>query len=248
MRAELQVSDLSSPSDVHGVHGAAGVTQWRSLAGGRGLRGPYEAVEWACVPPGGLSGEHLHTRTEEIYVLLTGRGEALLNGVPHPVRAGQLVVTGLGATHGLRNTGPSPLSWLTLEVPAPRTLALAGTPRKDAPMAPLPDGEAVIVDLGELRDVDPRPTLQGPLRRIRLLEPAPGAREHLPGQGFEHTVFVLEGTATASGPSGDVALREGMAVTTSGGEDLTITGSGGGFKAVCASFVIPSPHGTGTGL
>ncbi|MFH9402249.1 cupin domain-containing protein [Streptomyces sp. NPDC017638] len=248
MRPDLQISDLASPSDVHGVHGAAGVTQWRSLAAGRGLRGPYEAVEWACVPPGGLSGEHLHSRTEEAYVLLSGRGEALLNGEPHPVRAGEIVLTGLGATHGLRNTGAVPLSWLTLEVPAPRTLALTHSAWKEAPMTDPQTGEAVIVDLEELRDVDPRPTLQGPLRRIRLLELAPGAAERLPGQGAEHTVFVLSGAATATSGSGDVTVREGMSVTASGGEDLRITASAAGLRAVCASFVVPSPHERGAGL
>ncbi|MFH9657966.1 cupin domain-containing protein [Streptomyces sp. NPDC017248] len=247
MRPDLQISDLGSPSHVHGVHGAAGVTQWRSLATGRGLRGPYEAVEWACVPPGGLSGEHLHSRTEEAYVLLTGRGEALLNGEPHPVRAGEVILTGLGATHGLRNTGAEPLSWLTLEVPAPRTTALTHTPWKDAPMTDPHAGEAVVVDLEELRDVDPRPTLQGPLHRIRLLELAPGAVERLPGQGAEHTVFVLSGTATASSGSGDVTVREGMSVTTSGGEDLRLTAAATTFRAVCASFVVPSPLGKGAG-
>ncbi|MFF9581226.1 cupin domain-containing protein [Streptomyces achromogenes] len=248
MRPDLQISDLGSPSDVHGVHGAAGVTQWRSLAAGRGLRGPYEAVEWACVPPGGLSGEHLHSRTEEAYVLLSGRGEALLNGEPHPVRAGEVILTGLGATHGLRNTGAGPLSWLTLEVPAPRTLALAHTPWKDAPMTDPHTGEAVVVDLGELRDVDPRPTLQGPLRRIRLLELAPGASEALPGQGAEHTVFVLSGAGTATSGSGDVTVREGMSVTASGGEDLTVTASTAGLRAVCASFAVGSLEGRETGL
>jgi quercetin dioxygenase-like cupin family protein len=109
-------------------------------------------------------------------------------------------------------------------------------------------GEAVIVDLAEVRDVDPRPTLQGPLRRIRLLELAPGASEHLPGPGAEHTVFVLSGTATATSGSGDVTVREGMSVTASGGEDLRITASTAGLRAVCASFVVPSPHERSTGL
>ncbi|KMS70922.1 hypothetical protein ACM01_29295 [Streptomyces viridochromogenes] len=239
MASELLIADLELPSQVYGVHGAAGLTQWRSIAGGTGLRGPYEAVEWACVPPGGLSGEHLHSRTEEVYVLLSGEGEALLNGVAKPVRAGELILTGLGATHGLRNVGPGPLSWLTLEVPAPQTVALAHSTRKAVSPMPLPHGKATIIDLEQERDVDPHPVLQGPLRRIRMLSLTPGGSEFLPGHGAEHTLFVLSGEATVTAESGDVPIRPGIAVTTAGGEGLRITAAAEGLKAVCASFEIP---------
>ncbi|MEY9485202.1 mannose-6-phosphate isomerase-like protein (cupin superfamily) [Streptomyces calvus] len=239
MPGELLVADLDMPSSVYGVHGAAGLTRWRSLAGGKGLRGPYEAVEWACVPPGGLSGEHLHSRTEEVYVLLTGEGEALLNGRPQRVQAGELILTGLGATHGLRNVGSEPLSWLTLEVPAPRTVTLARSQRKEITSMQVPAGRATVVDLGRELDVDPRPVLQGPLRRIRMLRVAPGASLDLPGRGFEHTVFVLDGQGSASAQSVTVPIRQGTAVTTSGGEDLRLDADTEGLRVVCASFAIP---------
>ncbi|GAA3797854.1 hypothetical protein GCM10022403_034630 [Streptomyces coacervatus] len=245
MPNELLLADLALPSAVYGVHGAPGLTQWRSLASGTGLRGPYEAVEWACVPPGGLSGEHLHSRTEEVYVLLTGEGEALLNGRPQPVRAGEVILTGLGATHGLRNTGPDALSWLTIEIPAPRTVRLAHSLRKDATPMPLPDGKATIINLQHEKDVDPRCVLQGPLNRIRLLRLAPGQSEQLPSHGTEHTVFVLAGEATATAHSREVPIRKGMAVTTSGGESLCITAATEGFEAVCASFEILRRHHEG---
>ncbi|MGW1604337.1 hypothetical protein ACWCQV_25595, partial [Streptomyces eurythermus] len=48
----------------------------------------------------------------------------------------------------------------------------------------------VVVDLGELRDVDPRPTLQGPLRRIRLLELLRRLQE-LPGFGKQKAQIFL---------------------------------------------------------
>ncbi|WP_329047646.1 cupin domain-containing protein [Streptomyces violaceus] len=248
MPGELLVADLDMPSSVYGVHGAAGLTRWRSLAGGKGLRGPYEAVEWACVPPGGLSGEHLHSRTEEVYVLLTGEGEAILNGSPQLVRAGELILTGLGATHGLRNVGNEPLSWLTLEVPAPRTVTLARPQRMETMSMQVPDGKAKVVDLGRELDVDPRPVLEGPLRRIRMLQVAPGMSLDLTGRDYEHTVFVLEGRGSAVAESVTVPVRQGTAVTTSGGEDLRLVADAEGLRVVCASFEISLPPLEGGGV
>ncbi|MEK8104586.1 cupin domain-containing protein [Micromonospora sp. M12] len=90
------------------------------------MTGGWEAVEWARLPPGGLSGEHLHTRTEEVYILLTGGGHIILNGRSTPVRAGDVVLTGIGTRHGLLNTGPAPLSWLVVELLGPDTAAVFG--------------------------------------------------------------------------------------------------------------------------
>lgn len=242
MHGELQVSDLGTPSDVFGVHGASGRTHWRSLAAGRALCGPYEAVEWACVPPGGISGEHRHTRTEEMYVLLTGEGEALLNGAPHPVRAGELILTGLGATHALRNTGDGDLSWLTLEVPAQRTISTAhAAPRGregEENMPVPPPGPTAVVSLDEHGEVDPRPVLQGPLRRVRRIAVAAGAAEKFSGAGQEHSVFVRTGTGVARCAGSEVPVRADMAVTTSLGEDLVVEAGPEGLELICATFVV----------
>ncbi|MCG8915756.1 cupin domain-containing protein [Actinokineospora sp. PR83] len=115
------VADVVDPSTVHGVHGADGVSWWKCLARRNDLFGSWEAVEWAALPPGGLSGEHVHTRTEELYFILTGSGVMLLDGREHPVRAGDLVVNGLGTRHGLLNTGAERLTWLVIEVVGPLT-------------------------------------------------------------------------------------------------------------------------------
>ncbi|WP_158013531.1 hypothetical protein [Carbonactinospora thermoautotrophica] len=80
-------STIDTPSEVYGVHGAEGLTYWKCLARRDGLAGPWEAVEWASVPPGGVSGEHLHTRTEEVYFILSGRGRSssTANRAPCPL-------------------------------------------------------------------------------------------------------------------------------------------------------------------
>jgi len=120
----LIVGDLAEPSIVYGVHGADGMSGWKCLARRTGLGGSWEAVEWAWVPPGGVSGEHLHTRTEEVYFILSGRAEILLDGVATEVGPGDLVLTGVGTTHGLRNIGDDDVTWLVIEMSSPETAAV----------------------------------------------------------------------------------------------------------------------------
>jgi mannose-6-phosphate isomerase-like protein (cupin superfamily) len=121
VREGIVVADLAEPSKVYGVHGSEGLSLWKCLARRAGLFGCWEAVEWAWIPAGGVSGEHLHTRTEEIYFILSGRGQITLDGRPYQVRTGDLILTSVGTRHGLRNTGTEGLGWLVIEVASPAT-------------------------------------------------------------------------------------------------------------------------------
>ncbi len=63
----------------------------------------------AILPPGASIGEHPHNSETEYYIILEGNGIVIDNGVKKAVKAGDLVVTGNGATHGIKNTGSVPL-------------------------------------------------------------------------------------------------------------------------------------------
>ena len=73
--------------------------------------------------PGASIGEHRHPNTEELYLIVAGRGTGILNGEAFPVAEGDLFVTRAGQSHGLVNTGSSPLEFFAvltrMEVPAP---------------------------------------------------------------------------------------------------------------------------------
>jgi uncharacterized protein YjlB len=120
---EAVIANLDEPSMVYGVHGTEGVSQWKCFARRNNLFGPWEAVEWAWLPPGGVSGEHVHSRTEELYFIVSGAGMMMIDGQEHPVAAGDLILTGLGTRHGLRNVGARELSWLVIEVVGPAMAA-----------------------------------------------------------------------------------------------------------------------------
>jgi mannose-6-phosphate isomerase-like protein (cupin superfamily) len=66
------------------------------------------------IPPGASIGVHRHDAETEYFILLSGRGVVDDNGTEREVGAGDVVVTGGGATHGVRNTAADPLRLVAL--------------------------------------------------------------------------------------------------------------------------------------
>ncbi|WLT32106.1 cupin domain-containing protein [Geothrix sp. PMB-07] len=62
--------------------------------------------------PGASIGEHAHPNTEDLYLILEGRGTGILNGERFPVEAGDLFLVKAGGDHGLINDSDSPLTFL----------------------------------------------------------------------------------------------------------------------------------------
>lgn len=62
----------------------------------------------AEVAPGGGLNRHRHPPAE-VYRILDGQGVTTLDGVEHPVGAGDTVFIPGGVWHGIRNTGDAPL-------------------------------------------------------------------------------------------------------------------------------------------
>ena len=233
------LTDTTAPAAVHGVHGAAGESWWKCFVRGADLAGAWEAVEWARLPPGGLSGEHLHTRTEEVYILVAGSGEILLNGHRSPVRAGDVVLTGLGTRHGLLNTGAAPLSWLVVEVLGPATAAVfgrapAGRPERDDAMT-----SAKVFHLQEPGEIDPRTVLTGPLRRIARRRLAPGRAEPVTANGREFTFFVVAGSGTATSGEASAPLAPEVSLTLPLGETVTMTAGPDGLELFALELLVP---------
>ncbi|MFC8038872.1 cupin domain-containing protein [Paenarthrobacter sp. NPDC057355] len=184
----------SGHATVLGVHGAAGTTGWKAFYTRRELESATEAVEWATLPPGGVSGEHHHTRTEEIYLVLDGTGEFFLNGTPHQVSPGTLALTTPGNTHGLRNTGTTTLNWWVIETLTPHTQScLEGGPLEGR--SPMP---ASIHDLHSTPRVSTHGTFDGPLAAIERHTLSQGQSLNLGKPGTEIAGFLNNGSATLS--------------------------------------------------
>jgi mannose-6-phosphate isomerase-like protein (cupin superfamily) len=59
--------------------------------------------------PGVSIGYHQHDKETEYFIFISGAGIANDNGTEHPVKAGDMMVTGNGASHSVKNTGTVPL-------------------------------------------------------------------------------------------------------------------------------------------
>lgn len=220
-RSFRSIGTVAGAATVHGVHGAAGRTRWKCFAGRRQLASPTEAVEWASVPPGGLSGEHRHTRTEEIYLVLRGRGEFLYNGGSHPVGPGSLALTRPGNVHGLRNTGEADLDWWVVETLAPGTDAVLSGTATTHPGVP-PMGDVIIHDLFEERAVSTDGVFTGPLRQVEVVELEPGGRTVLGAPDAELAVFVHEGEGRATSGDATATLSPDTCVTLGAGTSTAV--------------------------
>jgi len=223
MSAALSINDVQAPARVFGVHGTTGVSYWKCLTRRVGLSASWEAVEWACLPPGGVSGEHLHTRTEELYFILTGTGRIVWEGGSRSVGSRDLIATPVGARHGLTNTGSDPLAWLVIEVSAPpQSAALAGRAMNDEPTRKVAPVSLHVVNLRELERFAAPDVLEGPLRDVRLVCLTPGQRVYLHAEGVEYTTFTAAGRGTAVDGVTEIALAPGVAVTLPLGTRVTL--------------------------
>lgn len=204
-------------SIVTDVHGAPGTSGWKQLVPGMTLRGAWEAVELARIPPGGLSGLHRHTRTHELYLALAGSGEYLIDGRDEPIEAGQLAVTQVGSVHGLRNSGLGDVVWLVVEVPAqllPPTPAEVIVNRSLGP-----------VDLDRIGHLDLTPYGLEPLRQVGMDHLVAGQSRDLTTDDGEFFGYLVDGTAIVRTTDGgaEFPIGAGTGVTLTRGERATLT-------------------------
>jgi len=66
------------------------------------------------IPVGASIGDHEHGNETEYYIILEGNGIVVDNGEDKEVIPGDVVVTGGGATHSIRNTGDIALKMIAV--------------------------------------------------------------------------------------------------------------------------------------
>ena len=93
--------------EIHGLHYFNAV---RPLSGSC-----FKMSGQMTLPPGSAIGFHVHHDDEEIYIIVSGRGQYTKNnGQAEPVAAGDLTLTRKGEGHGLANDGDEPLVFLAV--------------------------------------------------------------------------------------------------------------------------------------
>lgn len=74
----------------------------------------FHQVTRVELDPGAVIGEHLHADNEEIYMVLSGTGLFIDDGIEHAAGPGDMLLTQQGHRHGLKNTGDGPLVFLAV--------------------------------------------------------------------------------------------------------------------------------------
>lgn len=62
-------------------------------------------LSYINIPVKASIGEHEHNNETEYYIILEGNGKVIDEGIEKEIVAGDVVVTGGGATHSIANTG-----------------------------------------------------------------------------------------------------------------------------------------------
>jgi mannose-6-phosphate isomerase-like protein (cupin superfamily) len=181
--------------------GGVGVCYWKQLINGMHLDGHLHCVEYVVVPSGSSIGTHRHERTEEIYYILNGSATMDLNGKPLQVAAGDLILTPLGASHGIANFSRQDIAFFVVEAFPGR--AEPGMQREPVRI-PLRSQMKPATSLLEVEanawlrsaSVDLSRYFSGNWAQVTVLQlPAAEELDFSQGEGRDEVLFVVEGEA-----------------------------------------------------
>jgi mannose-6-phosphate isomerase-like protein (cupin superfamily) len=116
MDGNALISSIDEPVIIYGSNGGEGTTWWKRFVSAGHLESETDAFEYNRIPPGSVIGQHVHTRTEEIYFVISGNGEMIAPSGRAPIGPGDVVLTPLGGQHGVENVGTTDLEFLVIEV------------------------------------------------------------------------------------------------------------------------------------
>jgi len=225
------------------MHGGVGRAEYAVHARRCQFVGPWEAFEWSRLPAGAVCGEHLHTRTEELYFILSGSGDMVLNGAPHAVSAGDVVVTGVGASHALRNTHSSAdLTWLVIELLSPATAnVFQGIECADTRCTGTEGiggiGVTEVISLREPGVISSLP-LSGPIEQLSRQRLVADDAITLRTTDHEYVVYVLAGAGTVQFGSATKVVDTDTAICLPLGEDATFRAHGESVELFVASMAV----------
>jgi mannose-6-phosphate isomerase-like protein (cupin superfamily) len=106
-----------------GVHGGAGALGWKRLGTGNMMASAVDSYEIAEMPPGSRAGRHLHSRTEELFFVLSGRAAIGLGEETVEVGPGDAILTGFHGIQSVDAIGEEPYRMLIIEALPPEIVA-----------------------------------------------------------------------------------------------------------------------------
>jgi len=128
------IGSIDSPIEVTGAHGGTSSLLWKRFSDGNMMYSNLASFEHVTVPPGGNVGLHVHSRTEEIYFIISGRGRMRVGDESRDVGPGDLILTPLHTAHSFQVVGDEPATFIVMEMvpPAIRAVLPAHRPTEEA--------------------------------------------------------------------------------------------------------------------
>lgn len=91
------------------------------------IRSTGAELSFAVIQPnGGIGFMHSHKTNEEIYVVMSGEGEFMIDGDVFPIAEGSVIRISPNGKRAYRNTGDVPLTFMCIQVKAD-SLTMSGT-------------------------------------------------------------------------------------------------------------------------
>lgn len=122
MAAIISVTD-AGVSRLVGVHGGEGSLGWKRLGTGNMMFSDIDSFEYVEMPPGGRAGRHVHSRTEELFLVLSGSARIGLGDNLVDVGPGDAILTGFHGIQSVEATGDEPYRMLVIEALPPEVAA-----------------------------------------------------------------------------------------------------------------------------
>ena len=84
------------------------------------------SVIWV-IPPGEVLPAHYHPETDDIWIILQGKGEYFLGkGETFPIEPGMVILAAKGQIHGAKALGNEPLVFAAVSAPMPAVMIKEG--------------------------------------------------------------------------------------------------------------------------
>jgi mannose-6-phosphate isomerase-like protein (cupin superfamily) len=107
-------AELLRPFEAY--HGGEGTARYRRALDPSVFETNWSYMDHLLLPPGASEGSHRHPGIEEVYFVLKGDGEALVNGETAGIHKGDAVPVLLNEAHSFKNNSPRDLEFMIIGI------------------------------------------------------------------------------------------------------------------------------------
>ena len=109
-------NDPSKYRELSAVHAGAGKMGFTQLIGRTELSTNFLYLHTGSINAKSGIGQHFHHTIEEMFVILDGEAEFTINGRTSKIKGPALVPCKMGNSHGIYNSGSTPIRWMNFAV------------------------------------------------------------------------------------------------------------------------------------